>query len=235
MTHYVTYFDEIKPDAKAGRHTYRIGGLAVPVASIAALETAVNALADEVFGSRELTTNTEFHAADIYHAKAAFKGRDIKDRLATLGKLGRILTSDAEVKRVTAAIHTDRLQHDIDASQAAFAFFLERVQMAIGRDGGTLLIGDLDDTTSRQMIREYSEYRAVGKTPWTYGIPIPGVIDAVHFAQSHHSRMIQLADAYLFLSIHNTSGRKGWLAEALRKEIADIAFWPHRYKEWPNA
>lgn len=235
MTNFVTYFDEVKPDLKAGRHTYRFGGLVVPFGLIGELETALDDLSEKTFGKRDLTKDTEFHATDIYSAKAAFKHRPAAERIAVLGELGRIIDAQSDVKRVTAAIHTDRLKHGVDPAPAAFAFFLERVQMAIGNDAKTLLIGDLDKDESNRMIREFSSYRSAGKTPWSYGIPTPGIVDAVHFTQSHLSRLVQLADAYLFLSTHRQSGRVGYMAGALTKEIEGLSFWPHRFKEWPPA
>jgi hypothetical protein len=33
-------------------------------------------------------------------------------------------------------------------------------------------------------------------TPWAHGIEIKTVVDTVHFCKSHHSRLIQLADAF---------------------------------------
>lgn len=206
----------------------------MPFESISGLEQQLNKLADETFGSMNLTPETEFHAMHIYAGKGAFKGVDVQKRVSVLKSLAEVITSDPDVKRVYASINTARLKTQLDPAKAAFVFFLEKVQSAIGKEGKTLLIGDFDNEGSKQMIRDFSTYRASGKTPWDYGTPIPKVVDAVHFAQSHHSRMIQLADAYLYLMTHQDSGRKGWQAEALTKELDGVELWPHRYKEWPK-
>ncbi|WP_366513996.1 DUF3800 domain-containing protein [Planktotalea sp.] len=53
-----------------------------------------------------------------------------------------------------------------------------------------------------------SEFR-LGGTKWSRKHEITNIIDTVHFAKSHHSRLIQLADIYMycqqFMSQPNTS------------------------------
>lgn len=233
MPEYVTYFDEVKPNPAQGETRYIVGGLSIPLSQVSTLESQCNDLAQATFGSRQLTEQTEFHATKIYSGRGAFKGRPPSERIKLLGDLGLVFAQAEGVKKVYASIDTSKLKFGVDPARMAFAFFCERVQM-VARGGCSLLIGDSDDKASRQMIREFSEYRATG-TPWGYGIEIPNLIDAVHFAHSHHSRMIQLADVYLFLSSHSGSGRSGWMAEALSKEMNDreISLWPDRYKDWP--
>jgi Protein of unknown function (DUF3800) len=63
---------------------------------------------------------------------------------------------------------------------------------------------------------------------------ISSIVDTVHFARSHHSRMIQLADVYLFLVTHRPGARNGWMAEALTEILKYKDLWPHRYKHWPR-
>lgn len=227
----VTYFDEVKANPQNGQDWYYVGGLSVADDEIPVLEEKANALADEVFGTRDLTPQTEFHAAHIYFGKGAFKGVDPAVRINALVQLARAIGEAEGTKRVYAAINTTKLYGGADAPEIAFAYFCERVQMSLDAGTKTLLIGDQDDEHAKAMIAAFAQYRTRG-TPWEYGIKIKGIIDAVHFARSHHSRMIQLADVYLFLVTHG--GRKGWFAEKLREGLKGIELWPHRYKTWPN-
>jgi len=112
--------------------------------------------------------------------------------------------------------------------------FVERVHMAIERDAFAILIGDLDDQQARNMVSEFSRYRTRG-TNSAYGKLITRIVDSVHFCRSHHSRMIQLADAYIFIVSGFYQERKGNMAEGLRKALADVNLFPNRYKEWPKA
>ena len=226
----ITYFDEVKANPQNGQEWYFVGGLSVPADEIPTLEEKANLIAEEVFETRDLTQQTEFHAAHIYFGKGAFKRVEPKVRIDTLVRLARAISESEGTKRVYAAINTAKLYSATKAPEFAFAHFCERVQMSLG-GSKTLLIGDQDDEHAKSMIAAFAQYRNRG-TPWDYGIKIEGIIDAVHFARSHHSRMIQLADVYLFLITH--SGRKGWFAEALAKELREIDLGPHRYKRWPN-
>ena len=58
-------------------------------------------------------------------------------------------------------------------------------------------------------------------------------MDCVHFAHSHRSRIIQLADVYLFAATHRHSGPKGQMAERFTAALNARDIGPQRYKEWP--
>lgn len=228
---HVTYFDEVKANPGNGQHHYFVGGLSIPIDRIRAVEEKINNLADEIFGTTELRADTEFHAAYIYFRKGPFKGFEAEQRIALLGRLARIIAEEEEIRRVYSAIDVSKLKAPERAAEFAFAYFCERVEML---NRTTLLIGDLDDEQAKSMIADFARFRARG-TPWDHGIKVEKLVDAVHFARSHHSRMIQLADTYLFAATHRTSGRKGWMAEALTKELSGLDLWPNRYKLWPKS
>lgn len=231
---HITYFDEVKANPTNGQLYYTIGGVIAPMTAIGTLEKKMNALADKTFGSREPTAETEFHASHIYHGKGAFKGMESEKRVELLGKLATFI-SDArpDLKLAYASVNTLKLYKSESAATTAFAFFCERAQRALGRGNISVLIGDFDDQTFRKTVSEYAHYRAVG-TPWAHGVELKRFIDGVHFARSHHSRMIQLADAYVFFATRNTSARKGWMADALNEILANANLFPDSYKYWPT-
>jgi hypothetical protein len=213
--------------------SYWIGGISVPMEDIAAIEGQVNKLAEEVFGSTELTPETEFHCKALYHAKFPFKGMKIEKRIEILGRLVDILAESPVIKRVYAKVLTPNLQTSKKPHEIAFAFFCERVQMLV-KPETTILIGDQDDELVKKMIQDFSRYRASG-TFWDYGIKIKNIVDTVHFARSHHSRMLQLADVYLFYITHmHSNSRQGWMADELRKKLAGKNLYPNEYKVWPS-
>lgn len=238
MTAHLTYFDEIKPDQRAGRHWHLVGGLVVPFALVSEIEERMNALAQEVFGDSEMTPATEFHASAIYSGKGPYKGWTSERRAELLASLAVVLAHavEGETGKVWACINVDRLRTSTDPAKAAFAYFCERVQSFVGKQGRTLLIGDLDGEESRQMIRDFSRYRSNGRTPWDYGAAIPSIIDAVHFAHSHHSRLLQLADAFLFFSSLHWGGKKdNWMRKQASKACEAVNLFPNRYKDWPTS
>jgi hypothetical protein len=61
---YVGYFDEVKADRVQGRNNYLVAGLVIPMDQIGPIEF-MTALPAEIFGSREIVPETEFHADHI--------------------------------------------------------------------------------------------------------------------------------------------------------------------------
>jgi hypothetical protein len=189
-------------------------------------------LAQERFGSKDLVPETEFHADFIYRGKGNFKGTKMADRAEVFGQLARLIGDNQYVARVFAAIDTSKLYNRDQAPEFAFAHFVERVQMCVW-DRPCVLIGDQDDEQARNMVRDFSQYRANG-TPWAHGIEIKTVVDTVHFCKSHHSRLIQLADAFAFLTVHRWGLRTGDMAKLVSEAINGVNLFPNRYKYWPQ-
>ncbi|TIT81805.1 MAG: hypothetical protein E5W59_30820, partial [Mesorhizobium sp.] len=88
---YIAYFDEVKPMPQHGRDHYLVGGIAVPMEQIGALERAVTNLAVEIFGSHELVPGTEFHANYCYFGKSHFKGMEPATRISILVRLAALI------------------------------------------------------------------------------------------------------------------------------------------------
>ncbi len=230
---YITYFDEVKAMPQHGQDHYLVGGIIVPMAKIAELERAVTALAVEVFDSADLTKETEFHASYCYYGKAHFKGMEAGRRAEILARLGCLISQTQDVKRVYAAINTPKLYSGAKTPEIAFAHFVERVEKAVPSSQSCLLIGDLDDEQATNMVRDFSKFRQRG-TPWAHGIQLKSLVDSVHFCRSHHSRLLQLADVYMFIVSGWYGSRKGWMKDKMVEGLKGADMWPHRYKEWPK-
>jgi hypothetical protein len=227
---FVAYFDEVKHDLAAGRDHYFVGGVVVPMDKISEIEGRVADLANEIFGSRELVVETEFHTDFLFRGKGPFKGMDMNKRAELIGRLARIISGDA-CRRVFSAINVPGIYNPDYAPEYAFQHFVERLQMAVG-EAPCLLIGDLDDEQARNMVKDFSKYRARG-TPWAHGIMIRSLVDSVHFCRSHHSRMIQLADVYLWNVVTTAGFRQGRMVDMVKGQMADCDLFPTNYKFWP--
>jgi hypothetical protein len=230
---YVGYFDEVKADREQGRDNYLVAGLIIPMGQIGIIEKQMTELAFELFRSRELTRETEFHADSIYRAKDNFRGKTMAERASILGRLSKFIGDNQYVSKVFAAIDSAKIYNPDQAAEFAFAHFVERVQLCV-YDKPCVLIGDQDDAETRNMVRDFAQYRSKG-TPWAHGIDIKTVVDTVHFSKSHHSRLIQLADVYAWLTVHRWGLRKGVMATLVNDAIKDVNLFPNRYKYWPNA
>lgn len=68
---HLIYFDEAKHDTNYSH--YHIGAVCIEETQLDEVEDKIKLLAEEAYGTYELTASTEFHAAEIYHRKGNFK------------------------------------------------------------------------------------------------------------------------------------------------------------------
>src|SRR6478672_3555312 len=108
------------------------------------IEGHLNKLANDLFGTSDLTPDTCFHARLIHFKKGPFSHLDFPARLDVLKRLTEILV-EAPVKRVYVAIDHEKLKAKHKIAEIAFAHFCERVEMAMDQNERTILIGDLDN------------------------------------------------------------------------------------------
>ena len=233
---YLTYFDEVKYQ-KDVQPYYWLGGIMVKADLVSDLEGQVNCLSKECFGVSRLESGTEFHAKDIFHGKGNFKGRDVHQRLDVLQKLAKIIDRHDEIFKIPVRLEP-RLMLASDPEHKAFMFFVERVQMQLHHLKSIgMLIGDHEKSMISASTYNLSRYRENG-TDYQFGHTIDRLIDTVHFTHSHHSRMLQLADIYMYAqqicSANNKSASwsRAKFVDFVRKETRLLA--PHRYKDWPT-
>ncbi|WP_240910285.1 DUF3800 domain-containing protein [Desulfopila sp. IMCC35008] len=100
-----------------------------------------------------------------------------------------------------------------------------------------MLIGDFEkEKIVNRAVKNLAKYKTDG-TPYAYGQDIENIVDSVHYAHSHNSRLLQLADTYMWSQqlLHRV-GAQSALREDLRKYIHDSSDtnWEHKYKYWPK-
>ena len=233
---FLMYFDEVKYHPPAQKK-YRLGGIMTDARLVPELEESVNELSKKCFGSATLSKETEFHAKDIFHGKANFKGRDIQERLETLEQLSRIIDRHDEISKIQVCLFPTRMISR-RYEDHAFMHLVERTQMQLAAlDGIGMLIGDHERARVSPATYNLSRYRQAG-TDYDFGISINRLIDTVHFSHSHHSRMLQLADVYMFAiqmcaSDNETGYSRSRFIRFVREQTNLLA--PHRYKDWPTA
>jgi hypothetical protein len=233
----LAYFDEVKYQPPSQEYQW-LGGLLVDASLVAELDEAVNTLANAHFGSSLLTKATEFHAVDIFHGKANFKGWTIERRLDLLKSLFRIIDRKGEVLKVYARLEPARMVALDNLPLRAFIYFVERVDFLVTRAKTVgLLIGDYDeDKTATAVARDLSYYRRSG-TPYPYGGEIKSLVDTVHFTHSHLSRMLQLADLYVWcLQLCHSKGDDKYPRRTMESFIRSETnlLWADKSKEWPT-
>ncbi len=233
---HLIYYDEVKYETtKQPAHWF--GGVAIHTDKIGEIESALDALAKEVFGTSLLTTETEFHAKDIFHGKKNFKGIDFGVRLKVLEKLIEITAADC-VHSIYSRVEPEKVKFISTTSETeelTFMYFVEKVDAFLRKEKSYgMLIGDFDEPNIGPSVANLSKFRSEG-TKFTYGREINQLLDTVHFAKSHHSRLIQLADVDLYCrqfayQKNETKFRKA-LMDLIRKYSSGR--FPKKYKDYP--
>lgn len=231
---HLVYLDEVKHDGNKEPYHW-LCGLAVPQEDIVDIETSLNTISKDFFGSPLLDVSTEFHATHIIQGKGAFKGRAIDERLSVIQKLAKVISDHPNIGRIVVRVDVAGIAPR-DCQKLAFMLFVERVnQLMRARSSLGLLIADLDKEYVSANVRNLSSYKAMG-TEFRYGQEIKHVVDTVHHTQSHHSRLLQLADLYAYsIALSSKTGLKN-IREAYCgyiKELDNFRF-PTKYKYWPS-
>ena len=233
----VVYFDEVKYE-KNRSPFYWLGAIVADAEQIQDLERQVNDLAEEIFGTRTLTKETEFHAADILSGNKQFKGWDASRRVSTLKRLVTIFGSARGLGKVYVKMDVGKMLSD-DVEGIAFMYLVERVDLYLRtQESPGMLIGDREnETVAGKFAEKLSHYRTDG-TQYEFGQQLERLLDTVHFTHSHHSRMLQLADLHAWLRQLREAGDQGkWHRKQVLEHVSTIndCLFAHRYKEWPGA
>lgn len=233
----ITYFDEVKHQPGT-QPFYWLGGLVVAASLVKELEAEVDELSKECFGTSTLCRDTEFHAAEIFHRKRNFKDwGDITKRLNVLQRLADILGRQEGIGRIYVRLEPAKMIAEENLDQKAFMFFVERVEKYLSNQNNLgILIGDREsDKVSTVFAESLSLYREHG-TPYAYGQQLEHLIDTVHFTESHLSRMLQLADAYVWLLQLCKQNSEAYPAKALIQYVREKTnvLSVSKYKIWPT-
>ena len=234
----LAYFDEVK--YQEGKQPYYwIGGIVATPEMVKNLEKAVNELSEECFNVATLSKKTEFHAKEIFHGNRNFKNwKNIQQRISILIRLIDVLNSNLELAKIYVRLEPAKMISQENIEDKAFMFFVEKVDQYLkSQKLPGMLIGDREnERVSKQFAEKLSCYRRYG-TPYEFGRELTNLIDTVHFTNSHHSRMLQLADLYVWLLQFRANSDPELYPHSLvinhLRESAD-AFGPKKYKIWPT-
>jgi Protein of unknown function (DUF3800) len=233
----LVFFDEAKNDLDYPH--YHLGAVCIDESRLVEIEDKINDIAKRAFSCATLSTETEFHAAEIFHRKKNFKSwENFEKRISVLGEFMDVLSLEG-VGRIDIQINCDKLHPGQIAEDIAFMFLCERANSYVrGKKTLGMLIGDREsDLHASRFATTLSQYRASG-TDFAFGQEIQNLVDSVHFTQSHLSRFLQLADVYTWLLQFKKRNRNSdnfrhlALFELLTRE--NVNLFPSKYKEWPK-
>jgi Protein of unknown function (DUF3800) len=176
-------------------------------------------LSHKVFGSRNLEKSTEFHGIEICRGSGNFKGVPLEQRLEVLEQLLSMAAQEF-IKRIYVRINPENITHTkTPPDEIAFIFLIEQVEAMLAKEDQLgMIFGDYDAPKIGLSVANLSRFRR-GGTSWAEGKDIDHLIDTVHFAKSHHSRLIQLADVFLYArQFYSAKNETPW-----RKAVEDVA------------
>jgi hypothetical protein len=230
---HLVYIDEVKHNPPAQRYHW-LGALAFPESEIQLVDTKLAELSESFFGTRILDQSNEFHAKHILHGKGPYKGRPPQQRLELFDALLDVIATSANVGRIEIRLEPEKMvaNHYVDM---AFMFLIEKVDDYMRQCKSiALLIADEDKELVSSNVASLSSYRAKG-TQYAFGKAIHNIVDTIHHTRSHHSRLLQLADVYVY-TLAMAAGDHG---DYLRNKIVEHAkktgiLFPTKYKNWPT-
>ena len=230
---FLIYFDEVKHDPPV-QEAQLFGGITVRDTDAQEIEDRMNELAEKYFGSKVLSKDTEFHAKDIAQGKGNCKTRKPAERVEMLEGLLDIL-GEPSVSKIYARMTPSKVHFPTDPERDTFMLFVEKIESFLkSRSDIGMLFGDYDHKMISPSITNLSQYR-IGRTSWALGRNISCLVDTVHFAHSHHSRLVQLADIYVYCTQYaKTPSSSYWRTrfyDAIRSKSGSL--WPAKYRDYP--
>ncbi len=195
---HLIYLDEVKYQMPA-QPFYWLCGFAVDRPGLEFADAGARAAAEWYFGNADLSAATELHGKHIVNGTAHFKGHDIAHRIELYHKLIDCLCGHESIQRIEVRIDPSKIVYEKDPAETAFMFFVEKSDALMKRHKslGVLIADDDSKRTRSDNVTGLSHYRS-WQTDWHFGRKIQHLVDTVHHTQSHHSRMVQLADIFVY-------------------------------------
>lgn len=230
---HLLYYDEVKYDPPT-QTSFWLGGICAEDKTIPDIEASVTSLVSPLFGSKVMSKETEIHGIELCRGKGNFKGFEFELRLEILQTLLAIIARE-DVFRVRIEIRPQNMIYNADNhDETGFMYLIEQADSLFkSKETLGMIFGDYDEPAIGKSVASLSQFRS-GGTYWRGGKEISSIIDTVHFARSHHSRMIQLADVFLYCyQFHYQSNASNW-RKAIDKVIVESGMLHcTRAKTWP--
>jgi len=186
---------------------------------------------------------TEIHAHPVFHGKGVWDAVPPRVRV-------KVFTDVVDAVRASGATvllrgvspdllarHQDRMRYPDrhPPEQVAFLHLLQRLdRIASARSEYALVIAD--ERADRDRHRErFAVYQAYG-TPGSYmHTRLERILDTVHFAPSHHSRMLQIADLLAFVWVRSltVAERDDRQARTMSRLVDSILACSQAVGSWP--
>lgn len=193
----LTYVDE-----SYSRDRYFVAGIAVHHDAVRSLEIALNNVVARAAATWEICDGrAELHGYPLFHGEDDCAAAKPRQRIAIYRwTFDAIAAHDVQV--FLCGVDSKRLRKRYvrpqDPHDVCLQHLLERVDTyAKKTDQAALIIADELHEHDRRR-HDLRDYKTSG-TPGYLSSRLPRIVDTIHFAPSHHSRLIQAADLIAFL------------------------------------
>lgn len=231
---HLVYIDEVK-FAPPSQPYHWLCALAFPEDSIQGVDAALSRLATSYFGTPILDAKNEFHGRDIVHGKGVYKGRPMAERVDLYEELLNLIDETEGLGRIEVRVEPEKMVTS-GYEDMAFMFLIEKVDSyMVELKSLALLIADEDKELAGTNVASLSAYKVRG-TSYAFGRAIHRVVDTIHHTRSHHSRLLQLADIYVYTLAMVARATGGYPRDEIvrhAKSKANLLF-PTKYKHWPT-
>lgn len=225
----LTYVDESYTD-----RWYWIGALLVPDTVAIPLSTALDEVVLDAAKAYGVAAESELHGYDLFQGRAPWTGLPPRARIAVYNAgLKAIGAHDVTIilRGVDRRGLARRYINPKPAHEVVLSHLLERVDgYAAMREELALVIADEVDNPAIHR-SDLSRYRIDG-TGGYRSRRVTRIVDTLHFAPSHASRLVQAVDLVTFLFRRMATG----LAADPREAATNERLWswvePRRYHSW---
>ena len=173
-----------------------------------ALTAKLNQIVAPVAHTFGISRSTELHGYEIFHGKQAWSAVGLRARIKLYQDVVEaiyasdvcILLRSVSKSRLAERQAREHYPVNFTPEQEAFKHILQRVDKVAKREATEALV-IADERGDRERHRErFSLYQEQG-TPGSYmRTKLDAIVDTIHFAPSHQSRMLQAADMVAFVS-----------------------------------
>lgn len=225
----LTYVDESYTD-----RWYWIGALLVPEAVAIPLSTALDEVMTDAAKAYGIDRAAELHGYDLFQGRMSWAGVPPRARIAVYNAaLKAIGTYDVTVILRGVDRHGLARRYGLTrpAHEVVLSHLLERVDgYAAMRDELALVIADEVDNPAIHR-SDLTRYRVDG-TGGYRSRRLSRIVDTLHFAPSHASRLVQAVDLVTFLFRRMASGAGADPREATTNTRLWSWVEPRRYHSW---
>jgi hypothetical protein len=209
------------------------------------LTASLNKIMDQASVDYGILRTTEIHAHPMFHGQEAWRDVGVRARVALFYKIVDAIVSEdltillRSVDQVKLELRQARENYPVafPPEQVCFQHILQRAdRIAESRETHCLIIAD--NRSDRERHREhFATYQTQG-TPGVYmRTTLDRLLDTVHFAPSHQSRMLQAADVLAFIyrrrqTVKESDARSEaamhrlWGSIVDSQKVYDLGSWP---------